>query len=103
MFSELTLDELSAQRALRLALWDSESGRMVGSVHLGPAAMMYQGSFSEGVRLWQAMLAQPGEWVECCLSLQSSGVVHQSDSVEEDSASIVRSGSEVSEKTSGVL
>ena len=72
-FDKHFLDELVAERVLEITLWDNNDGSRliyVGGLHLGPAPgasarrNVWMDSTGEEVKHWEAIFANPGEWVE---------------------------------------
>lgn len=77
-FDKLHLDELATERVLEVTVWDFNKGsssEFIGGLHLGPAPRAgvkhkRMDSIGEEVRHWEAVLANPGEWVELSHTLR---------------------------------
>ena len=73
VYTVVPLDELETSRVLELTLWDHDRrgiNAFIGGLRIGPDPIvagnpeMWMDSSAEESSHWEAMLLQPGEWVE---------------------------------------
>ena len=81
VYTVVPLDELETSRVLELTLWDHDRrgiNAFIGGLRIGPDPIvagnpeLWMDSSAEESSHWEAMLSQPGEWVEQWHTLRPS-------------------------------
>ena len=71
-YEKVILEEIATERVLEVTVWDwdKKGSSFIGGLRIGPTPSMksqkkeWMDSIGEEAGHWEAMLAQPGEWVE---------------------------------------